>query len=94
MKIDKESIYLKMPVRLQNVLCSVAGFKNLRTRYDAEFYELLKEMETRTLYSDEQLQDFQNQRLRSFVQHAYDTVPFYKLHFDQAQLDPLSLIHI
>lgn len=76
-----EGLYLKMPIPLQNVVCSLQGARIQRSRFGGDFSDILKEAESRTFWSAEQLRAYRDERLRFFVQHCVRTVPFYRRRF-------------
>ena len=43
----REDIYLRLPIKLQNIACSFEGFRIQRMRYGREFWRLLQEAEDR-----------------------------------------------
>lgn len=81
-----ENLYLKLPIRLQHALCSLEGWRLKRTRFGSPFLELLSEAESRTFWSPEQIVAYRDQRVREFVQHCVDTVPFYRRRFKESGL--------
>ena len=83
-----EKLYLRLPVPLQNLAVSMEGWRIGRTRYSREFYQLLAEAEGRTYLSPEQIQEYRDRRLREFVRHCVDTVPFYRERFHAAGIAP------
>ncbi len=85
---DFEALYLKMPVYIQHVICSLEGWRIQRIRFDRPFWALLQEVETHTLWSDERILEYRNLRLRSFVQYAVETVPFYRSRFRELGISP------
>ena len=52
------------------------------------FKRILQELEENEKLSYEQLIDLQNQKLRSTIQHAYQTVPYYRRLFKELAIDP------
>jgi len=84
----REDIYLRLPIRLQNIACSFEGLRIQRMRYGGEFWRLLQVAEDRTFFSSEKIKEFRDKRLSSFVNHCYFTVPFYKKLFHDIGLKP------
>jgi phenylacetate-CoA ligase len=74
---DLEAIYLRLPIPLQNLACTLVGWHTGRTRYGGEFSRILADAEARTYWSVEETLEFRNRRLAAFVAHAVATVPFY-----------------
>ena len=60
-------------------------------RQGSLFIHLLEELEQNERLSSEQLIDYQNQKLRSTIQQAYQTVPYYRQLFDRLNLSPEAI---
>lgn len=78
-----ESYYQKLPIALQNVACSVEGWRNQRNRLGGEFRELLRQAEERTYWSREQTLEYRDARLREILRHCAQSVPFYRRRFQE-----------
>ena len=86
-----EALYLKLPIPLQHVICSLEGWRIQRSRYNREFYRFLAEAEARTFWSPEQIINYRNERLQHFVQHCAKTVPYYRRKFKEWRVDPRGI---
>jgi hypothetical protein len=75
---DRESLYLRLPIQVQNVLCSIEGWRIQRGRLGRTFLDALSEAENRTFWTRDQIQEYRNGRLRKFIRHCATTVPFYR----------------
>lgn len=89
--MDREAIYLRTPIRLQNLLCSLEGWRVRRLRYGKSFDELLRRAEERSRWSHDKIVAYRDERLRSFVKHAYDSSRYYQRVFDDSGVDPCSV---
>lgn len=85
---DREHLYLKLPNFLQNIACSYEGWHINRSRFGKPFQKLLLEAEERTYWSAAKIHDYRDQRLRAFINHCYQTVPFYRRRFQELRLSP------
>ncbi|MCA9951992.1 MAG: phenylacetate--CoA ligase family protein [Anaerolineales bacterium] len=83
-----ETLYLKMPPTVQNTLCSLQGWRIQQSRYGKQFYSFLDAAEHRTFWSVEKTKQYRDKRLHAFIQHAYETVPFYRDHFQKTGILP------
>lgn len=72
-----QKIYEKLPVFLQNKLCSYHGKRILKSRYDSEFRNLLEWLKDSQWWNYYKQIDYQNECLRKLVSHCYDNVPYY-----------------
>lgn len=83
-----EEIYQKLPIPLQQVAVNVEGWRTVRRNYGGNFYNFLQEAEKRTFWPPEKIQFFRDQRLRTFVRHCYETVPYYRRLFGKIKITP------
>jgi len=82
------SIYERLPIPLQHLVCSAAGVKIRHERHNRTFYRVLDFLEESQWWSLEQQEEYQNERLRELIKHAYETVPYYREVFTQRKLVP------
>lgn len=76
--MNAESIYLRLPVALQNAVCSLYGWRVNRTRFGPGFWRHLEAAERRLRMKPEEVIAYRDERLRRFVRHCLDTVPYYR----------------
>lgn len=81
-------LYENSPIVLQNLACSLAGWNIRRTRYGKTFQRALAFLEESERWSRSDLDAYQDEQLRSIIQHAYDEVPYYREVFDKRKLVP------
>ncbi len=72
------AVYERLPVALQNLVCSAYGFREARTRFNKEFHDRLRALEESEWWSASDIASYQDERLRDLVQHAYTTIPYYR----------------
>ena len=85
---DLESVYQKMPIGLQHVLCTVQGWRYRQIRYGRSFNQLLTEAEARSNWSQEKICAWRDLRLREFIGHCASTVPYYQRQFKSYGISP------
>jgi phenylacetate-CoA ligase len=85
------SYYGRLPIPLQNVACSFRGWQIERTTYGPGFAEALAAAEERAAWSQDRLAAYRDERLRGFVRHAAETVPYYRRLFAEGGLDPAAI---
>jgi phenylacetate-CoA ligase len=73
-----EAVYERLPVPLQNFVCSAYGRREVRTRFGKEFRRRLDELSESEWWSASDIAGHQDERLRDIVRHAYETVPYYR----------------
>jgi len=89
--VHLENIYHKLPIALQNIGCSLVGWKICRTRFGPPFWRHLQQAEQRAKWSDDRLLAYRDQRIREFVAHAAATVPYYRRLFREQGIDPRQI---
>lgn len=85
------TLYRIAPAWCQDLLVSGYGALLARERYGgryAEFRDMLRRTEW---LSHEELCAYQDEQLRLMVEHAYETVPFYRRRFSEARLKPADI---
>jgi phenylacetate-CoA ligase len=82
-----EEIYYELPVWLQNGIFSLYGLKLARMRYSPPFFAMLQSLKDSEWWSEERIREHQNERIRSVLRHAYQTVPFYRRWYDEQGVD-------
>ena len=88
---DAEALYLKLPIPLQQAACSMEGWGIQRTRFGKEFACMLDDVERRTFWSPERIRSYRDQRLRAFVRHCVESVPFYRGWFHECGMCPADV---
>jgi phenylacetate-CoA ligase len=89
--IDAEDVYARMPIALQNVACGIKGWLIACSRYSHVFRRHLAAAEERTWLNKLELQEHRDARVRMFVRHAAETVPYYRECFRELRLDPADI---
>lgn len=77
-----ESFYSKLPVCLQNIACSIEGWRIKRKRFTHDFYENLEFLAKSYQWDQQKLQAYQEQQLSELLRFAYEHVPYYHQLFD------------
>ena len=86
-----ERLYERCPVRIQNLILSQYGRRILRERFGGGFEEVMAFLERSERLSPEELQAYQNDRLRVMAKHAYETVPHYRDSMDACGVKPSDI---
>lgn len=88
---DLERVYLRLPVPLQEIAVSAAGWRTRRTRYDASFRAILAEAILRDGWSDERVAAYRDLRLAQTVAQAAETVPRWRDALAASGIDPRAV---
>ena len=87
-------LYEALPVFAQNLACTWAGFVRSRQRFNRHFHRTLREWRQTASLSLDELHAIQRRRLDAMVEHARETVPYYRgLPPPSTASDPLTAIH-
>ncbi len=81
-----ETIYAKLPVFMQNILCSLYGLKEARTRFSNSFYGHLENYKKSEFSSQEDIRKLKDEAFVALIKHAYNTVPYYQKLFEENAL--------
>lgn len=72
-----QKVYNKMPIFIQNIMTTMAGYKKNRTRYGKEYYEHLEFLNNFDKLTMKEKKEYQNSELIKFVKFAYNNSVFY-----------------
>lgn len=86
-----EQFYPHLPTALQNIVISTMGYHLRRQRFGKAFREQLVELNRSERFSITQFQALQLKRLKSFVTHCYNTVPYYHYRLRQIGITPEAI---
>ncbi|MEZ4389365.1 MAG: hypothetical protein R3D98_17605 [Candidatus Krumholzibacteriia bacterium] len=84
-------LYNGLPVAMQNLAVSLAGWSARRRRFDRRFQELLAAAERRVDAGPDALAAYRDQRVRGYVMHCAATVPYWRRQFARLQIDPREI---
>lgn len=83
-----QDLYDKAPHGLQAIALNLYAFGIHRERYGKPFELAFEELQQTQWFSPEQIYEYQVERLRAVVKHAYNTVPFYRKRYDEHGVSP------
>ncbi len=83
-----QKLYLRFPAAVQNLACSLEGWRIKRRRYGGNFEEILRQVEARGEWTQEQIEEYRDRRLAWFIREVAAKAPFYQRRFREAGLDP------
>ena len=88
MKSFTESIYLKLPVWMQNLLINAKGYSIERIRHGGHYKEFLEEVLGRENWNEELFSNHQWKEVHKVLDLAYNNVPYYYKRFRETGLSP------
>jgi len=83
-----ETVYARLPVGLQNVVCAAVGRREARARLGPGFRRRLDELARSDGWSRARIDAWQDEQVARMVQHAYERVPFYRERMREAGVAP------
>jgi phenylacetate-CoA ligase len=83
-----ESLYGKLPVPLQNAACWYYGFSQARIRYSPTFHTRFAQLVESDFWPRSRIVEYQDDQLRTIVEHAYRTSLFYRERMQSAGISP------
>ncbi len=89
-----DRIYENSPVAVQNFLVSAYGRRILGERFGPEFDRLSGFLAASERATREEMREYQSERLRLVVAHAYETVPYYRELWDREGVRPSDVVSI
>jgi len=81
-------LYRLSPVAIQNALLSAFSWRLNRQRFGGRFPEFRALLEASQWWEPARMRDWQAERLRRLLVHAYEHVPFYRETFRKCGYDP------
>lgn len=89
-----ERFYRMLPVPLQNLACSVYGFRERRVRLSRYFWDRYEWLLNTEGASPEQIRSYQDEQVARLIEHAYNTVPYYRRVMDERGLKPTDIASV
>lgn len=86
-----ESLYPRLPIFLQHVACWYYGKKEARIRFGELFHRRLAELMESENWSAAEIEAYQNERLCRLIEHAYESVPYYRDLMNSLKLNPQDI---
>jgi phenylacetate-CoA ligase len=76
---------------MQNLACSVYGWKENKVRFNKEFEVLLEEYKLTQYFNVNSIEDYKLKKLALVLDNAYKTVPYYHKKFKELNLVPTDI---
>lgn len=84
-------LYNKSPIFLQNLACSLYGYREKKVRMGDEFNKRLGWLNAQDMADEKTITEYQNAQLRKLIEHCYSTVPYYRRVMDKLGLKPIDI---
>ena len=76
--MNLNNIYMNSPIFIQNIICSLYGWKEKKTRFSKDFFSFFESLKTSEYWSQDQIETYKNQQLFEVIKAASEDVPYYK----------------
>ena len=86
-----QKLYHKSPVFLQTAFLNLYALNLHRQRFGEKLENLLRWFEEAERWSPSEWESYQEEKLRLLIQHAYETVPFYRERMQAEKLVPSDI---
>jgi phenylacetate-CoA ligase len=86
-----QSIYDKSPYWIQNSLLNLYAIGIHKERYGKNFNIALQNLRESQWFSLEQIKEYQLEKVKILIEHAYETVPFYKERYREHGVHPKDI---
>ena len=83
-----QGFYDNAPYWVQSILLNIYALGIHRERYGKPFALAFEELQKTQWFSPDQIYQYQFERLKAVVKHAYETVPFYRKRYDEYGVRP------
>lgn len=87
--MNLEKIYELSPIFLQNIMISLKGYINVRSRYGKEYFNHLKFLEQFDKFSLEEKINYQLTELKNLIRHAKENSLFYKKLYEDINIEEI-----
>lgn len=84
------NIYDNVPIFVQNIMVSIKGYLNSKTRYGKVYYEYLDFLEQYDEWTLEQKKEYRNSELKAFLKYVIDNSSFYRELYKGIDLDKIN----
>lgn len=89
--MDREKLYLSLPIPVQHAACSLQGSLIQKTRFGRGFRRQLDEAEARSFWPADRIAEYRDRRLSEFLIHARNHVPYYRKLFRECGVDAWAI---
>ena len=89
--LDTEMVYGRLPIPLQNAICSAEGRRLEWQRYGKGYQNVLADAEERAWSPEPLATAYRDSRLQVFVGHCSRTVPYYRRWFRDNRVDAADI---
>lgn len=86
--MDQFAIYKRMPIFLQNLLCSIQGYRLEQQRYGSGYYSIYDFLKTSDKFDEDQILSYKEEQISKIIEYTYNHCPYYKKRYSKLGLTP------
>ena len=86
--MNQFEIYSHLPISIQNLLCSLYGYKLEHQRYNKEYYKIYDSLLYSDSWSKDKIRGYKEEHLNKTIEYAFMHCPYYRQRFKSAGLSP------
>lgn len=88
------AVYSRMPVWVQNLLCSTQGYRLDHQRYGGEYEAIFRSLLESEKWDKEQILRYKEENIARILRYAYEHTRFYRRFFDGNGVNPDDFKHL
>lgn len=89
-----EGLYRLLPVPVQNLACTLYGFRERRVRLSRFFWDRYEWLLQTEGASTDEIRAYQDEQVALLIEHAYNSVPYYRRVMDERGLKPKDIVSV
>ena len=86
--MNQFEIYSHFPIPLQNLLCSLYGYKLEHQRYNKEYYKIFESLLYSDTWSADKIQGYKEEHLNKIIEYTFKHCPYYRQKYKSLGLSP------
>lgn len=86
--MNQYSIYKSCPAFIQNLLCSLQGYRIEKQRYNKDYYKIYEFLLESDGWTQQQIKNYKEEQLFKIIEYAYKYCPYYHKRYSNLGLTP------
>ena len=86
--MNQFAIYKRLPIFLQNLLCTIQGYRLEKQRYNTDYYTVYDSLLGSDKWNSQQILSYKEDCLSRIIEYAFKHCPYYKQRYAQLGLSP------
>ena len=89
--MNQFAIYKRLPIFLQNLLCTIQGYRLEKQRYNTDYYTIYDSLLESDKWNSQHILSYKEDCLNRIIEYAFKHCPYYKQQYTQLGLSPRDL---